>query len=69
MLSLDADLKMDLLKELGALQQSLRVTTIYITHDRAEAQVIARRVVTMRDGHIPQTVSDIELPTRGMMSE
>ena len=69
MSSLDADLKMDLLRELGALQQSLGVTTIYITHDRAEAQVIARRVVTMRNGCIPQTVSDKELPARVVMCE
>lgn len=60
MSSLDADLKTDLLKEFAALQQSLGVTTIYITHDRAEAQAIAHRVVTMRNGRIAQAANEVD---------
>ncbi|MCI0489020.1 MAG: ABC transporter ATP-binding protein [Blastocatellia bacterium] len=43
MSSLDADLKVDLLGELAALQAKLDVTTIYVTHDRAEAAALAHK--------------------------
>jgi len=44
MSSLDADLKAELLAELKSLQRMLGVTTVYITHDRAEALAVAQRV-------------------------
>jgi ABC-type sugar transport system ATPase subunit len=52
MSSLDRELKSDLIEEIAALQRSLRVTTIYITHDRAEAASIAHRVAILREGRI-----------------
>ncbi|MEW6207364.1 MAG: ABC transporter ATP-binding protein [Acidobacteriota bacterium] len=52
MSSLDAELKSDLIEEIAALQRSLQVTTIYITHDRAEAAAIAHRVAVLREGRI-----------------
>lgn len=54
MSSLDTELKTDLLAELAALQQQLRVTTLYVTHDHAEACALAQRIVWMRDGRIEQ---------------
>lgn len=53
--SLDADLKASLLAELAALQKTLNVTTIHVTHDRAEAAALANRVVLMREGRIEHT--------------
>ena len=50
--SLDADLKADLLGELERLQQALAITTVYVTHDRAEATTLAHRVVRMANGRI-----------------
>ena len=50
--SLDADLKADLLDELERLQRALAITTVYVTHDRAEATVLAHRVVLMANGRI-----------------
>src|SRR5215475_93894 len=44
MSSLDTDLKAELLAELKSLQQLLGVTTVYITHDRAEALAVAQRI-------------------------
>jgi len=44
MSSLDAELKAELLAELKTLQRLLGVTTVYITHDRAEALAVAQRI-------------------------
>lgn len=54
MAHLDVELKAELLKEVSALQRALEVTTMYVTHDRAEALALADRVVMMRDGRIEQ---------------
>jgi ABC-type Fe3+/spermidine/putrescine transport system ATPase subunit len=50
--SLDTYLKDDLLRELTELQNRLRVTTVYITHDPNEAANFAHRVVHMHEGKI-----------------
>lgn len=52
MSSLDAELKTELLVELKQLQQRLAVTTIHVTHDRAEAEALAHRIAVMRHGQI-----------------
>jgi len=52
MSSLDPNLKADLLKELAALQQSLGVTAIYVTHHEDEAAALATRMALMMDGRI-----------------
>ena len=52
MSSLDADLKSDLLQELTTLQNRVGVTAIYVTHDKAEAVAVARRIALMREGRI-----------------
>ncbi len=54
MAHLDSELKDELLQEFAALQRSLGVTSVYITHDRAEAQAVAHRIVTMQSGAIKQ---------------
>lgn len=50
--NLDSDLKAGLLSELSLLQQKLGVTTIYVTHDRYEAALLAKRVILMRNGRV-----------------
>ena len=55
--SLDADLKADLLGELERLQRALAITTVYVTHDRAEATSLANRVVRMANGRIEAEIS------------
>lgn len=52
MAHLDAQLKAELLEELKSLQQKLSLTTIYITHDRAEAEALTPRIVMMEAGRI-----------------
>lgn len=50
--SLDHDLRVALRRELVALYQALQITVVHVTHDRAEAAVLASRIVTMRQGRI-----------------
>lgn len=50
--SLDPDLRKTLRRELRTLQRELTLTTMYVTHDREDAAVLADRVVEMRAGRI-----------------
>ena len=50
--SLDADLRTMLRAELLRLQRTLNLTTVYVTHDREDAAVLADCVVEMRAGRI-----------------
>jgi putative spermidine/putrescine transport system ATP-binding protein len=52
--ALDAQVRVTLRNEIRRLQQDLGITTIYVTHDQAEALAIADRVALMRDGRIEQ---------------
>ncbi len=59
--SLDTELKTNLLGELSNLQKTLRVTTVYITHDAGEAARFAHRVAFMRAGQIERIGTPEEL--------
>jgi iron(III) transport system ATP-binding protein len=50
--SLDPELRAHLRQELAVLQRSLNVTSIYVTHDRDDARVLADRILEMRAGRI-----------------
>jgi iron(III) transport system ATP-binding protein len=52
--NLDAKLRDKLRFELRELQQSLGITSVYVTHDQSEAISLADRVVVMRAGRIVQ---------------
>jgi multiple sugar transport system ATP-binding protein len=52
--NLDAQLRVHTRGELKRLQSELAVTTIYVTHDQAEAMTLADRVAIMRDGLLQQ---------------
>jgi multiple sugar transport system ATP-binding protein len=49
---LDAELAEQLVKEIIRVQETLRVTTIHVTHDRDEAQSLAHRIVHLQNGRI-----------------
>lgn len=49
---LDTELRVALRGELASLQRRLELTTIYVTHDREDAEALADRTVTMRAGRI-----------------
>jgi iron(III) transport system ATP-binding protein len=52
--NLDAKLRERLRIEIRELQRRLGITTIYVTHDQAEALVISDRIVVMNKGRIEQ---------------
>ena len=52
--NLDATLREQMRIELKALQRQLGLAAIYVTHDQAEAMVLADHLVVMRDGVIEQ---------------
>jgi putative spermidine/putrescine transport system ATP-binding protein len=52
--ALDAALRERLRSELDRLLRTLGITTIYVTHDQAEAMALGDRVVVMRKGAIAQ---------------
>jgi putative spermidine/putrescine transport system ATP-binding protein len=55
--NLDTELKATLLQELRDLQQQLKITMLYVTHDRVEAATVAHRVALMHGGRINQVLS------------
>lgn len=59
--NLDAQLRAQMRIEIKRLHQSLKTTTVYVTHDQVEAMTMADRIVVMRDGHILQTGTPTEL--------
>lgn len=52
--NLDAKLREKLRTEIRKMHNSLRTTTIFVTHDQLEAMTIADRIVLMRAGAIEQ---------------
>ena len=52
--NLDAKLRVQMRGELKRLQHNLGTTTIYVTHDQAEAMTLAHRVAVMRAGQLQQ---------------
>ena len=50
--NLDAHLRVDVRAEIRRLQLDLKMTTVFVTHDQAEAMAIADRVAVMSDGKI-----------------
>jgi iron(III) transport system ATP-binding protein len=52
--NLDAKLRVHMRDELRSLQKRLGITSLYVTHDQAEAMAISDRVVIMKDGDLMQ---------------
>ena len=52
--NLDAQLRQEMRHELRELQQRLKLTVVYVTHDQAEAMSMADQVVLLNQGRIEQ---------------
>ncbi|MEO0637185.1 MAG: ABC transporter ATP-binding protein [Pseudomonadota bacterium] len=59
--NLDAKLRSFMRAELKHMQQTLGVTTVYVTHDQIEAMTLAHRVAIMRDGVLQQLGTPTEV--------
>ncbi len=59
--NLDAKLRNQMRTEIKKLHQKVRTTVIYVTHDQIEAMTLADRIVIMRDGHIQQIGTPLDV--------
>jgi multiple sugar transport system ATP-binding protein len=59
--NLDAKLRVDMRTEIKKVHQTVRTTTVYVTHDQVEAMTLADRVVVMNQGQIEQVGPPQEL--------
>jgi ABC-type sugar transport system ATPase subunit len=62
--SLDAPLRAQLRDDLRRLQRQLRLTTMCVTHDPAEALTLGQRVAVMREGAVQQSAPPAEIYQR-----
>lgn len=59
--NLDAALRMNTRLEIAKLHDTLAASMIYVTHDQTEAMTLADKIVVLRDGHVEQVGSPMEL--------
>ncbi len=59
--NLDAKLREDLRDEIRAIQERLHTTTLFVTHDQAEALTMSDRVVVLSAGRIEQVGTPVEI--------
>jgi len=59
--NLDANLRIQMRREILELQRKLKLTTIFVTHDQEEANTTSDRIAVLDQGIIQQVGSPIEL--------
>jgi multiple sugar transport system ATP-binding protein len=59
--NLDAKLRVQMRTEVARLQNRLKVTTVYVTHDQTEAMTLGDRVAVMSEGVLQQYAAPREL--------
>ena len=52
--NLDARLRREMREEIRGLQQRLKLTVAYVTHDQSEALAVSDQIIVMNDGNIAQ---------------
>jgi multiple sugar transport system ATP-binding protein len=62
--NLDAKLRVQMRADIAALQRRLAVTTVYVTHDQAEAMTLGHRVAVLDHGVLQQCGTPRELYDR-----
>ena len=59
--NLDAKLRTQMRVEIKRLHQKVGTTVVYVTHDQIEAMTLADRIVIMREGHIVQIGTPLDV--------
>lgn len=59
--NLDAKLRTQMRVEIKKLHKKVQTTIIYVTHDQVEAMTLADRIVIMKDGHIVQVGTPLQV--------
>ncbi|HEU5395057.1 MAG TPA: ABC transporter ATP-binding protein, partial [Candidatus Methylomirabilis sp.] len=62
--NLDAKLRIHMRGEIRRLQEALRITTVYVTHDQEEAMALADRIAVMEGGRLVQVGTAEDLYAR-----
>jgi sn-glycerol 3-phosphate transport system ATP-binding protein len=62
--NLDAQLRVEMRREIRSLQQRLGITMIYVTHDQLEAMTMADQVILMNAGRVEQQGAPVDLYER-----
>jgi multiple sugar transport system ATP-binding protein len=62
--NLDARLRIEMRAEIKKLHRELKVTTVYVTHDQAEALGMSERIAVLEGGEIRQCGTPAEVYTR-----
>jgi len=62
--NLDAKLRVQMRTEIKELQQRLKTTSIYVTHDQIEAMTMADQIVVMHEGRVEQIGEPLEVYDR-----
>jgi multiple sugar transport system ATP-binding protein len=62
--NLDAKLRVQMRADIAALQADFGVTTVYVTHDQAEAMTLGHRVAVLHNGQLQQVGPPRELYER-----
>jgi putative spermidine/putrescine transport system ATP-binding protein len=62
--ALDLKLRQEMQLELKRIQQQVGITFLYVTHDQDEALTMSDRVAVLRDGHIEQIGTPVEVYER-----
>jgi len=62
--ALDKNLREEMQLEIKHIQESLKLTVLYVTHDQEEALTMSDRIVVMNEGRIQQTGTPVELYER-----
>jgi putative spermidine/putrescine transport system ATP-binding protein len=70
--ALDAKLRDALRADINQLLRSLRITTVYVTHDQAEAMALGDRIIVMDKGRIAQSGTPQDIyrhPANGFVAD
>ena len=59
--NLDAKLRAEMRNEIRSLQQRLKITMLFVTHDQTEAMSMADRIILLRQGKVEQSGTPAEL--------
>ena len=59
--NLDAQLRVQMRREIARLHEELKATMIYVTHDQVEAMTLGDRIVVMSKGHVQQIDTPMNL--------
>ena len=59
--NLDAKLRVQMRLEIRNLQEELKITSIYVTHDQVEAMTLGDRLIVMHDGYAAQIGTPLDI--------